>query len=170
MNSPSAGTIDRACRQGADVLVDQQRVAGASTHHNAVQASRGFVWVSLLPNYEWHQVETSDVTISLKGASAMVATQEELPGVEQEKIPSLERKIKKYQEFKLARMDATKLEVEAKEAVMEEMHKLELSVYKRPGKFPFKATLKVQGETLKVEEIDEDDEQGDGSQTEPDDE
>lgn len=94
----------------------------------------------------------------------MVATQEELPGVEQEKVPSLERKIKKYQEFKLARMEATKLEVDAKEAVMQEMHKLEIAVYKRPGKFPFKATLKVSGETLKVEEIDEDDtdEQGGG--------
>jgi hypothetical protein len=98
-----------------------------------------------------------------------MATQEELPGVEQEKIPSLERKIKKYQKFKLARMDATKLEVEAKEAVMEEMHKQGLEVYKRPGKFPFKATLKISGETLKVEEVDEDEGDGGGSQSEPDD-
>ena len=44
----------------------------------------------------------------------MVATQEELPGVEQEKVPALERLIKKYQEYKLNRMEATKYEVEAK--------------------------------------------------------
>jgi len=92
-----------------------------------------------------------------------MATQAELPGVEQEKIPSLERKIKKYQEFKLARMDATKLEVESKEAVMEEMHKQGIEVYKRPGKFPFKATLKISGETLKVEEVDEDDVETEGA-------
>ena len=57
--------------QGADVRVGQQRIAGASTHYKAVQATRGSVWVSLLPLYEWHQVKMSDVTISLKGASAM---------------------------------------------------------------------------------------------------
>jgi predicted component of type VI protein secretion system len=93
----------------------------------------------------------------------MTATQEELPGVEQEKIPSLERKIKKYQEYKLARMDATKLEVEAKEAVMTEMHNQGLTVYKRPGKFPFKATIKIAGENLKVEEVDEDDIEGESA-------
>lgn len=100
----------------------------------------------------------------------MVATQEELPGVEQEKIPALERLIKKYQEYKLNRMEATKYEVESKEAVMNKMHELGLAVYKRPGKFPFKAVLTPKGETLKVEEIDEDEDEADGSQTEPDDE
>lgn len=57
--------------QGADVRVGQQRIAGASTHYKDVQATRGSVWVSILPDYEWHQVQASDVTISLKGASAM---------------------------------------------------------------------------------------------------
>ena len=37
------------------------------------------------------------------------------------------------------------------------MHELGLSVYKRPGHFAFKATLQISGETLKVEEIDEND-------------
>jgi hypothetical protein len=56
-------------------LVGQQRIVGASTRHavdgHVVQAARGSVWVSLLPNYDWRQVSVSDVTISLKGASAM---------------------------------------------------------------------------------------------------
>jgi len=82
--------------------------------------------------------------------------QTELPGIEQEKLPALERLIKKYQGFKIARMDATKLEVDSKAAVMKAMHNAGLTVYKRPGHFPFKAVLKVKGETLKVEEIDED--------------
>ena len=31
------------------MFVGQQRIAGASTHYNAAQATRGSVWVSILP-------------------------------------------------------------------------------------------------------------------------
>ena len=66
--------------------------------------------------------------------------QTELPGIEQEKIPALERLIRKYQKNKITRMEATKYEVESKEAVMSAMHNEGLTVYKRPGHFPFKAS------------------------------
>jgi Ran GTPase-activating protein (RanGAP) involved in mRNA processing and transport len=110
----------------------------------------------------------ADVVISelSKGEASMgrkpAGVQPDLPGVDQEKVPALERLIKKYQNLKLERMDASKLEVAAKTAVIEKMHELKIPVYKRPGHFPFKATLTPAGETLKVEEVDEDDVEGEG--------
>jgi len=68
----SAGVIDRACRLGQDVRVGGERIAGAVTARRVgeqvEQAAPGFVWVDVLPNYEWRQVKASDVTIHLKGA------------------------------------------------------------------------------------------------------
>lgn len=77
--SLSAGTIDRACRLGQDVRVGEERIAGAVSHHrvNGIpeQADPGFVWVDVLPDYEWRQVKLSDVTIqSDKGANMEAVT------------------------------------------------------------------------------------------------
>lgn len=72
----SAGDIDRACRLGQDVLVGDERIAGAVSCRNVdglpVQAAPGFIWVDVLPNYEWRQVQAADVTVHpLKGASVL---------------------------------------------------------------------------------------------------
>lgn len=71
-NAPSVGAIDRACRLGQDVRLGEERIAGAVSCRNVgglpQQASPGFVWVDVLPNYEWRQVKASDVIIHPKGA------------------------------------------------------------------------------------------------------
>lgn len=97
------------------------------------------------------------------------SSQPDLPGVEQEKIPYLERLIRKYQAAKLDRMEASKVEVAAKGAVIKAMKNnrdtlakssedgfAEVLVYKRPGRFKYQAIIKVTGEKLEVNEVDED--------------
>lgn len=163
----SAGTIDRACRLGQFVYIgNRQGIAGASSHYRGVPAEKGWVWLSVLPDYDWRQVKASDVVITtelLKGDDMKdSADQPDLPGVEQPKVLALERLIKKYQAAKLERMELSKIEKAAKTAVIDKMHELEIPVYKRPGKFPLKAILSPAAESLKVEEIDEDDDQDEG--------
>lgn len=76
-NAPAAGTIDRACRLGQDVLVGEKRIAGAVSCRNVdglpVQAAPGFVWVDVLPNYEWRQVPAADVVINPRKGATMEA-------------------------------------------------------------------------------------------------
>lgn len=182
IRNPTAHDVDVSCRKGLFVFFGNRlQIMGAQTHLAGVPADAGKIWIHRL-GLGWEQVNRTQVIITTESYSGKESNdmprgkradgspthlsavekskgevQPDLPGVEQEKIGSLERLIKKYQGFKVARMDATKLEVQSKEAVMKEMHNQGLTVYKRPGKFPFKCTLKTTGETIKVVEIDEDD-------------
>lgn len=65
---PSVAEIDRACRLGQDVRVGAERIAGAVSSRRVddlpVQAPPGFVWVDVLPDYEWRQVKAADVVIN----------------------------------------------------------------------------------------------------------
>jgi len=80
---PSAAEIDRACRLGCEVCIGAERIAGAVSCRRVddlpVQAAPGFVWVDVLPNYEWRQVPACDVIIhsASKGVvSKMSASQD----------------------------------------------------------------------------------------------
>jgi hypothetical protein len=75
----TAGVIDSACRLGDDVRVGEERIAGAVTARRVgeqvEQAAPGFVWVDVLPNYDWRQVKASDVVITPKEQNMEPITQ-----------------------------------------------------------------------------------------------
>lgn len=61
-------------------------------------------------------------------------TQQALPGMEQPRVPAVEKAAAKYVYARDERMGLTKIEVERRNILLDEMHKAGLKVYEYDGK------------------------------------
>lgn len=169
----TANQINDACVRGDFVFIgNRQRVSEATESHDLGEPAPGKVWVNLV-NGGWTEVKLAEVSIDRRNGDPMTlkgkrengrpthvstskrgaAKQPELPGVEQEKVPALERAAKKYNDLKEPFADARDKLSSAKDTLIKMMHdKVKPNddgelVYKRGD---VKVTIKPSKEKLKV--------------------
>lgn len=190
---PTAHAIDEACRLGHFCWYgNRQKILGAvSSLREQGEAAPGCVWIHRASDLEWQQVKLSEVVIEERNGGTMpqkgkrengrpglpsggptrvsapkkdAPKQPDLPGVEQEKLPAIERAAKKYNGLKEPFAEARDNLSSAKDSLIKMMHdKVKPNdagelVYKRGD---VKVTIKPSKEKLKVVIGDDDGDESD---------